>query len=559
MRTLILLAAFTISLGCQSATPKPDSIDNAPQAGTRSGQQSLTEAQRAFTRAADYSDRLARLLELEQQALALAADEPLKLGSLGSAILDIYSGSLTGHYAMSRFYAHVDSEEAKAVHDQALAELMESMQAGADGSRSKPYKALTLFDGHTLARLDNRSAVGAIYQSNATMAFGYQLVTRPENGPLQREFFDISALLDGLDNGDTKSADTPADHTHSASDNPWILIRLLAAQMDSAAQTAIGRYLASVQKFDDAAGWLEVAARSENVIANALLARIYWSQAEDNEDLALRQELRERSLENYLHAIALGSADSMYTLANLYINDVYGEENRAAALPLLRRAADLQHPESLLYLGHLYSIGREVEQDLVQADEYFAEAAALNDAQAVLSYGRFLTSASEEQQSFSAAADIHGWLENLAKDDNAEAMVLLGNLHARGLGQKASNRRAVSWYKKAVRTDPQDGDIVNEVAWTLTVSDIQGLQRSGYAKKIMDNLMTKNAEAAQRPEYLDTWAAAHAANGKFDEAIRLQNVAIETATNQQRDDVIGILKTHLEKFEAGATIIEKAP
>jgi len=559
MRTLILLAAFTISLGCQSATPTPGSIDEMTQADTRSGQQTLTEAQQAFTEATDFSGRLQRLMELEQQALALAADEPLKLGSLGSAILDIYAGSLTGHYAMRQFYDHVDSDEAKAVHDQALAELVESMQAGADGSRSKPYKALTLFDGHTLARLDNRSAVGAIYQSNATMAFGYQLVTRPENGPLQREFFDISALLNGLDNGDTNSADTPPDHSQSAGDNPWVLIRLLAAQMDSAAQTAIGRYLASVQKFDDAANWLQVAARSENVVANILLARIYWSQAEDSEDPHIKQELRERSLENYLHAIALGSADAMYTLANLYINDVYGEENRAAALPLLRRAADLQHPESLLYLGHLYSIGREVDQDLVKADAYFAEAAALNDAQAILSYGRFLTSASDEQQTFSAAADLHGWLEKLADDDNAEAMVLLGNLHARGLGQKASNRRAVSWYKKAVKADPQNGDIVNEVAWTLAVSDIQGLQRSGYAKKIMDNLMTNNAEAAQRPEYIDTWAAAHAANGNFDEAIRLQNVAIETATNQQRDDVIGILKTHLEKFEAGATNIEKAP
>ncbi len=559
MRTLILLAAFFISLGCQSATPTSDSINNTAQASPRPGDFNLTEAQQAFVEGADFSDRLQRLMELEKQALALAADEPLKLGSLGSAILDIYAGSLTGHYAMSRFYDHVDSEDAKAVHDQALAELIETLKSDADGTRSKPYKALTLFDGHTLARLNNRSAVGAIYQSNAIMAFGYQMVSRPENGPLQREFFDISPLLKGLHSGDETHTDTPPNHPQSAGDNPWILIRLLAAQMDSAAQTAIGRYLASVQKFEDAAGWLEVAARAENVVANVLLATIYWSQAEDSEDPGIKKELRERSLENYLHAIALGSADSMYTLANLYINDVYGEENRAAALPLLRRAADLQHPESLLYLGHLYSVGREVEQDLIRADQYFAQAAALNDAQAILSYGRFLTSASEEPQTFSAAADIHGWLENLAEDNNAEAMVLLGNLHARGLGQKASNRRAVSWYKKAVKANPEDGDIVNEVAWTLAVSDIQGLQRSAFAKKIMDNLMTKNADAAQRPEYIDTWAAAHAANGDFDEAIRLQNVAIETATSQQRDDVIGILKTHLEKFEAGATIIEKAP
>ncbi len=561
MRTLILLAALTVSLGCQSATGKPDNSARDPESLSTS-QKTVTlldEQQAAFLRAPDFTDRLQRLLELEQQALQLAADEPLKLGSIGSAILDIYPGSFTGHFAMSQFYAYVDSADAKASHDNALAELVATMRANGDGSRSAPFKVLTLYDGHTLARLDSRSPVGAIYQSNAIMAFGYQLVTRPKNGPLKREFFDISLLLSGLHQHTTHAESLPDNHPRNQGDNPWTMIRLLAAQMDSAAQTAIGRYLASVQKYEDATSWLEVAARAENVVANALLARIYWSQAQDSEDPAVKTELRERSLENYLHAIALGSTDSMYTLANLYINDVYGPENRPAALPLLRRAADLNHPESLLYLGHLYSIGQEVDQDLVQADKFFATAAALNNTQAILSYARFLTSVDPQTQAISAGEDIYGWLEDLAQDDNSEAMVLLGNLHARGLGKKPSNRRAVSWYKKAVKAAPQDGDIVNEVAWTLAVSNIDGLQRTRYAKRIMDKLMASNEDAAQRPEYIDTWAATHAASGDFAEAIRLQNVAIEQATAQQRDDVIGILKDHLKKFEAGATIVEKAP
>jgi TPR repeat protein len=561
MRTLILLAALTVSLGCQSATGKSDNSARDPES-LSSSQTTVTrldEQQASFLRAPDFIDRLQRLLELEQQALQLAADEPLKLGSIGSAILDIYPGSFTGHFAMSQFYAYVDSADAKATHDSALEELVATMRANGNGSRSAPFKVLTLYDGQTLARLDSRSPVGAIYQSNAIMAFGYQLVSRPKNGPLKREFFDISLLLSGLHQHATHAESLPDDHPRDQGENPWTMIRLLAAQMDSAAQTAIGRYLASVQKYDDATSWLEVAARGENVVANALLATIYWSQAQDSEDPAIKTELRERSLENHLHAIALGSTDSMYTLANLYINDVYGPENRPAALPLLRRAADLNHPESLLYLGHLYSIGREVDQDLVQADRFFAAAAALNNTQAILSYARFLTNVDPQTQAFSAGEDIYGWLEKLAQDNNSEAMVLLGNLHARGLGKKASNRRAVSWYKKAVKAAPVDGDIVNEVAWTLAVSNIDGLQRTRYAKRIMDTLMASNEDAAQRPEYIDTWAATHAASGDFAEAIRLQNVAIEQATAQQRDDVIDILKDHLKKFEAGATIIEKAP
>ena len=61
-----------------------------------------------------------RLLELERQALQLADDQPLKLGSIGSAILDLYSGSHRGHYAMSIFYDHLDSPDAKKLHKDML-------------------------------------------------------------------------------------------------------------------------------------------------------------------------------------------------------------------------------------------------------------------------------------------------------------------------------------------------------------------------------------------------------------------------------------------------------
>ena len=92
-------------------------------------------------------------------------------------------------------------------------------------------------------------------------------------------------------------------------------------------------------------------------------------------------------------------------------------------------------------------------------------------------------------------------------------MLLLGNLHARGVGVRKSPRRAVSWYKDAVKVSPEDPNIVNEVAWTLTVSNVAALKRTRYALGIMDVLMGNNDEARNKPEYLDTWAAAHAANG----------------------------------------------
>jgi len=544
MRIFFLLCLLTMGWGCQLApTANPDP-DLTP---LTSAEVADFDAQReAFLSAPDLAERLQRLLELEQQALQLSVDEPLKLGSIGSAILDTFPGSQTGHYVMSRFYDHVESADAKAVHDAQLDRLQAYMRSGGGaGTAESPYKVMTTYDAHAYARSINTEPVGSMYRVRDMSSMQLLLVTKPQDAGLTSSHFDLSHLVRAVEaNG---AADTHA----------WRLLQVLAARMDSAAQTTIGRMMMGSKRFDDAVSWLKVAARSGNVLANVSLARLYLRQSDEEEDEAEQQALLYLVMENYLHAIAMGSTESMYTLANLYINDYYGEENRSAAVPLLRQAGDLGHAESLLYMGYLHNTGREVPQDAAKAAAYFARAAALNNPQAILSYGRFLSAQTDDISSESGA--IHEWLEELAAAEEPEAMVILGNLHARGIATPASNRDAVRWYRKAVKASPEDAEIVNEVAWTLTVSDVDGLKRARYAKRIMDTLMNGDENARSRPEYLDTWAATYAANGNFEQAIALQELAIAAATDQQREDVLEILQGHLELFKAGAAITEKAP
>ena len=138
-------------------------------------------------------------------------------------------------------------------------------------------------------------------------------------------------------------------------------------------------------------------------------------------------------------------------------------------------------------------------------------------------------------------------------------MLLLGNLHARGVGTRVSPRRAVSYYKQAVKVAPEDPNIVNEVAWTLAVTDQRELRRESYARDIMDRLMEANSQARQRPEYLDTWAATYAATGNFERAVALQQEAVDVAQAADHVDVLDILREHLEAFHAGETISEAVP
>jgi TPR repeat protein len=261
-------------------------------------------------------------------------------------------------------------------------------------------------------------------------------------------------------------------------------------------------------------------------------------------------------LENYLHAIALGSSDAMYALGVLYLNGHYGEENEVAGVPLLNQAAALDHSDATMFLGHLHYAGEVVDKDLGSARAYYAQASDLGNPMARKSYARFLLDRDAEQPGDPRAL---AWLEELADNGEAESMLLLGNLYARGVGTDPSARRAVNWFKQAVEQDPEDPNIVNEVAWTLAVSDRDGLRRERYAREIMDRLMEANGDARQRPEYLDTWAATYAANGDFDRAVTLQQQALDVAEAADYAEVLDILKVHLEAFHAGETISEAVP
>ena len=505
----------------------------------------LESEKKRFLNSATNTKKYLRLLELEQQALQLAEDQPLKLGSIGSAILDLYSGSQTGHYVMSVFYDHLDSPEAKKFHRDSLDQIQKIMVGNKNGERDDPYPVMTVNDAKTFIKTSNYSPVGSIYRTTDEIGLGLLVLGRRKQSPLKYWFFDLSDVLAGLQ---------PKIVTNDS--QGWPFIRELANASDSSAQAAIGAYLVNRRKFNSAISWLNVASRQDNLLANSLLGQTYWSQSRLAKTDKRRQERLELAQENYLHAIALGSTESMYTLASLYLQNHYGENNEEAALSLLNQAASLNHVESLLYLGQLYTSGaNSVQRNISQANEYFKKAAKLGDEAAAIMYGRFLIN---QHGAELKSGGIVSWLKNHARNENAEAMVILGNLYATGTEVKPSNSTAIRWYKRAVRLDDEDSDIINEVAWTLTVSNIRGLKRPKYAKKIMDRLMNSSARARNQPEYLDTWAATYAASGDFEKALTLQEQAIDVA-NRDQTDVIDILREHLELFKDGKTVTEKAP
>ena len=543
------LALAALLLGCQSLPPPlPDGEVEALDDPTPALAARLRSA---FLAKDDFAASLERLMELEGQALGLIEYEPLKLGAIGSAILDMNYGSLSGHYALKKFYDHVEAAEAVDHHAAWMAAAQAAMAEAGSGAADSPYSAITPAEAQFYLRSEELSAVGAIYKSNEDTPFMLLTLGRSANEePLQALHF----ALDGLD----QAADEQIKrHGADGEFSPLTLIGLLARQGDAAAQTALGALLVSRNRMEDAIGWLQAASRVDNVIAHNILARIHtieYGQAESPEE---RQAALDQVLENYMHATALGSPNAMYGLAALYLEGVFGADNVAAAIPLMRQAGDLDHSDALLHLAYLHYAGEAVEEDLAVAEEYFIRSAALNNNAARLGYARYLM---RER----AASDPDGravpWLMEMVRQAaDPEAMLLLGNLHARGVATKQNFRTARKWYRDAARTAPEQADIVNEVAWTLTVSDLDRLRQARFANRIMTRLMKADRDAQSRPEYLDTWAATYAATGNFREAVRVQELALQEAVDSGREDVLDILQQHLDLFLAGKPVIEQVP
>ncbi len=552
MRDLLVALAVLSSLltlqGCQSAPPPP-SYDTLTAQIADGGQPAMDVLRRAFLAAPGLPESMARLAELELQAMQLVEDQPLKLGAIGSAILDIYYGSLTGHYVLERFYRHLESADAAEPHAWWLQAAKTAMTLDRDGSRDAPYFAMTPIEAQMYTHSEKLSPVGSMYQTNEITPFAMLVQARSAKGGLESIHFDLNSIYDSV-------RQEIRHNTLDAEVRPWELMGYLARDGDTAAQTAVGAYLFARKRYDDSVTWLRAASRTGNVLANILLARVYWEKSTEATTPADKRNALDMVLENYLHAIALGSSDAMFALGVLYLNSSFGEDNEASALPLMKQAGDLDHSDALLYLAHLHYAGNAIERDLGQAEQYFIRSATLNNAAARLSYARYLVAERDDRSGDERAIP---WLEELAAEKDAEAMLLLGNLHARGITAKQNLRVAYRWYRDAAKTASKDADIVNEIAWTLTVSDLDDLRKSRYARRIMSALMNADDAARKRPEYLDTWAATHAANGDFDEAVRLQRLALDEARNAERDDVLDILQEHLDLFISGKQVIETAP
>ena len=556
-------------LAAAATAPSSAVSSAAPAPSANAAERPTPEAlKQAFLATADFDRRLRDLTLLEQQALALM-DRPLRLGAVGSAILDLHYASLVGHRALAAFYHHVEHQRQAEFHEQWAAAIAAELEASADGTGEDPYRAFSANEAHAFLALRGFDAVGAKYHETAAHPFQLWVQARPPQGAVRNLFFDLSELYGALEAAVRRNPDTVlpirgAPTTCRTLDlcdnfNTWTFIHLLAVRGDdSAAQTFVGWKVAGldddgpVGRQSDATLWLARAARAGNALASVTLADLYLWRANRNANEARSNWLIRAEVE-LERGIDLGSDGAMVTLGGLYSAGMFGAEKRARGEELIGQAAALDNVAALLALARRHAYGDAEVQDPALAERYFLRAAERDEDAKVL-YARYLLF---EERGFNDQA--WRWLRDMADAKNADAMVLIGYLYAKGLHVNQRVRRAKSWLKNAVKAAPNNAHVVNEVAWTLTVSPLDGLRDARYALKIMERVMRDEDNfARQVPAYLDTWAAAYAANGNFERAIALQEEAIEQAARRNTEE-LDVLQEHLEAFRAGKLISEDVP
>lgn len=572
LAAVVLIGAVGASLaGCAMRPSTPASYDDLVARGA-DAPVDVTALRQAFLARSDFDERLRQLVALEAQVLAAIDERPLRLGAVGSAILDLYYGSLAGHQALARFYAFVDSTEQAAYHERWIAAIQTDIERAGDGSLDAPYPVVFANQAKAYLVARGLTTVGTTYERTEAYPLLLRAAARPpdERRRIELVQFDLSDTYRAYEAAVREDRSTVLPVAGSPATcaeigiceafNTFAFVHLLGRGEDSAAQVLIGRILMDVpggKRLEEAAEWLLQAAQAGNALANLSLAELCLALAYGSAPSSAQVWL-ERAERRFLLAVAAGFDGAMVQLARLYLRGEYGDDKRPAGVGLLQRAARLDNVDALQSLGGLHIEGAFVDQDLDAAEGYYLHAAEVDEA-ARLDYARFLLQPGYDR-SFNDRA--YGWLQDAAKAKDPHGMLLLGQLYHTGSHVDQSTRRARSWFKRAVRVAPDDPFVVNQAAWTLTVTRLPRLRDPRYAVRIMDRVMAdENGQARDDPAYLDTWAAAYAAIGNFERAITIQQEAI--AKEQGRSDrrareTLPILLEHLAAFRAGERISDEA-
>jgi len=127
---------------------------------------------------------------------------------------------------------------------------------------------------------------------------------------------------------------------------------------------------------------------------------------------------------------------------------------------------------------------------------------------------------------------------------------------ASALKSEGQIAQAIAQYRRIVQTDPNDTNTANSLAWIYATCPDPAFRDSGQA--VTFALRAADLTGHKNPLFLDTLAAAYAAAGQFEQAIKITQQALELSAADNNDDFKKQLKSRLELYQQQKPYYEPA-
>ena len=514
----------------------------------------IDQLQSEFIQRDDAGKVLDEMPPLELRVVHFLDSNPLRLGSLGTALTDRYIASLSGQYALQVFYEYLEEPIAQ-THRRWVSAIKASMTDDRDGSYSNPYRTLSKNDALVFLKLSGEEPLGVTWEQHPEYHMLVSVLVRNKHRRVSTVYFELESYetITRLFNEPDKVK--PID----------VLKRMITVHDDDSAKIAYGQTVLMFSSMDgnprsqraQGIAFLKPRAGTSNLLSNYYYAKALVGQARAARDERLKSKAYDDAREHFRIVVDAGYDRAMADLGELYITGVFGAEFNQEGVRLLESASALGNHEASFILATFYNVGVIVDEDISKSQSLFVEALNSGDDHQRENVIEYLNRSNEE---IPISSSLYEVIYQMARDEHSNAMTMLGRIHALGLYQEPNLRKAKSWYRRAAKVNPTDAETVNEVAWVLSTSKIRGLRQPRYAIKIMNNLMTAVDDARSYAPFIDTWAAAYAADGKFEQAVELQREAIENAKQTSpQEQLIQILEDHLDAFEQSQALDEEVP
>lgn len=209
------------------------------------------------------------------------------------------------------------------------------------------------------------------------------------------------------------------------------------------------------------------------------------------------------------------------------------------AIPELQKAVEINPDfvEGYCDLGAVYA--QQGKPD--EAMAYYQKALEINPGYPETHYNLANLLASQ-RRSDEAMTHYQKALE--LKPNHVEALSNLGAL----LFRQRRMTEAIDCYRKALRLRPRSPGLQNNLAWVLVICPDASLRNGAEAVELA--LQASRFEAEENPAILHTLAAAYAEAGRFPEAVKTAQQAVELAEAAGNTSLAEALRNELQLYQA---------